>query len=86
MSKIEKLYIVAEIGHNHRGDLEEAKKLFREAKNAGANAVKLQKRDNKSLYTKKFYNQIYDNPNSYAETYGKHREVLEFDFDQYQRN
>ena len=27
--------------------------------------------------------QIYDNPNSYAETYGKHREVLEFDFDQY---
>ena len=83
MSKIDKLYIVAEIGHNHRGDLEEAKKLFREAKNAGANAVKLQKRDNKSLYTKKFYNQIYDNPNSYAETYGKHREVLEFDFDQY---
>ena len=35
----DKLYIVAEIGHNHRGDLEEAKKLFREAKNAGANAV-----------------------------------------------
>ena len=61
----------------------EAKKLFKEAKAAGANAVKLQKRDNKSLYTKKFYNQIYANPNSYGETYGKHREALEFDFDQY---
>jgi sialic acid synthase len=83
MKKNEEVYIVAEVGHNHKGSIEEAKKLFLAAKTAGANAVKLQKRDNKSLYTKKFYNQIYDNPNSYGETYGKHREVLEFDFDQY---
>ena len=77
------IYIVAEIGHNHRGNIEEAKRLFKAAKTAGANAVKLQKRDNKSLYTKAFYNQIYDNPNSYGETYGKHREALEFNFNQY---
>ena len=64
MTSDNKIYVVAEIGHNHKGSIEEAKKLFREAKAAGANAVKLQKRDNKSLYTKKFYNQIYDNPNS----------------------
>ena len=83
MKNDNKIYVVAEIGHNHRGSIEEAKQLFNEAKAAGANAVKLQKRDNKSLYTKKFYNQIYDNPNSYGETYGKHREALEFDFDQY---
>ena len=83
MTSDNKIYVVAEIGHNHKGSIEEAKKLFREAKAAGANAVKLQKRDNKSLYTKKFYNQIYDNPNSYGETYGKHREALEFNFDQY---
>ena len=83
MKKKDEIYIVAEIGHNHRGSIEEAKILFKEAKAAGANAVKLQKRDNKSLYTKKFYNQIYNNPNSYGETYGKHREALEFDFDQY---
>ena len=83
MENNNKIYVVAEIGHNHKGSIEEAKKLFKEAKAAGANAVKLQKRDNKSLYTKKFYNQIYDNPNSYGETYGKHREALEFDFDQY---
>ena len=83
MKNDNKIYVVAEIGHNHRGSIEEAKQLFNEAKAAGANAVKLQKRDNKSLYTKKFYNQIYDNPNSYGDTYGKHREALEFDFDQY---
>ena len=83
MKNDDKIYVVGEIGHNHKGSIEEAKKLFKEAKAAGANAVKLQKRDNKSLYTKKFYNQIYDNSNSYGETYGKHREALEFDFDQY---
>ena len=41
-----KVYIIAEIGHNHKGSLEFAKQLFLEAKNAGANAVKLQKRNN----------------------------------------
>ena len=40
--------------------------------------MKLQKRDNKSLYTKKFFNEKYDNRNSYGETYGLHREALEF--------
>ena len=76
-------YIIAEIGHNHQGSLEKAKELFNEAKKAGADAVKLQKRDNKYLYTKDFYNTLYDNPNSYGRTYGEHREALEFDKKQY---
>ena len=76
-------YIIAEIGHNHQGDLENCKKLFLEAKLSGANAVKLQKRNNKKLYTKSFYNSPYINPNSYGETYGLHREFLEFNKDQY---
>lgn len=78
-----KIYIIAEIGHNHQGCIETAFKLFEQAKIAGANAVKLQKRDNKNLYTKEFYNSVYDNENSYGKTYGQHREHLEFNKAQY---
>ncbi len=76
-------YVVAEIGSNHLGSLKICKKLMREAKRCGADACKLQKRENKTLYTKAFYNKPYDNPNSYGKTYGEHREALEFNADQY---
>jgi N-acetylneuraminate synthase/sialic acid synthase len=71
-------YVIAEIGHNHQGSLQKARELFREAKLAGAHAVKLQKRNNRSLYTKAAYNKPYDNENSFGSTYGEHREFLEF--------
>ena len=71
-------YVIAEIGHNHQGKLETAKEMFRVAKECGADAVKLQKRDNRSLFTKAGYSKPYDNPNSYGATYGEHREFLEF--------
>lgn len=71
------IYIIAEIGNNHQGSLKHALELIKAAKNAGADAVKTQKRDNKSLYTKSFFDQKYNNPNSFAETYGLHREFLE---------
>jgi sialic acid synthase len=77
-------WVIAEIGHNHQGSLEQAKDLFSEAARCGANAVKLQKRDNQSLYTREFFNRPYDNENSYGPTYGLHRETLEFDRAQYQ--
>ncbi len=76
-------YVIAEIGHNHQGSLDQCKKLFIKAKNSGANAVKLQKRDNKKLYTKAFYESEYNSTNSYAKTYGEHREKLEFSYDEY---
>ena len=78
-----KVYIIAEIGHNHQGNLETAFELFKQAKLAGADAVKLQKRDNKSLYTKSFFNEKYDHENSYGKTYGEHREYLEFGISEY---
>lgn len=71
-------YVVAEIGHNHQGSLQTAKELFRQAKACGANAVKLQKRDNRSLYTAELYDKPYDHENSFGLTYGEHREALEF--------
>ncbi|MGD9370159.1 MAG: hypothetical protein PVF14_01955, partial [Desulfobacterales bacterium] len=52
-------YVIAEIGHNHQGRLETAKEMFRVAKECGADAVKLQKRDNRSLFTKAGYAKPY---------------------------
>lgn len=78
-----KIFIIAEIGHNHQGKIENAFELIKEAKQCGADAVKLQKRDNKKLYTKAFYASKYDNENSYGKTYGEHRDFLEFDLVQY---
>jgi N-acetylneuraminate synthase/sialic acid synthase len=76
-------YVIAEIGHNHQGSLDICKELFRAAKNAGVDAVKLQKRDNKTLFTREAYHKPYDNPNSYGATYGEHREFLEFGWHEY---
>ena len=70
-------YVIAEIGHNHQGELETCKKMFLEAHNCGCHAVKLQKRDNRALFTAEGYNRLYDNRNSYGTTYGEHREFLE---------
>ncbi|HET8773574.1 MAG TPA: N-acetylneuraminate synthase family protein [Thermoanaerobaculia bacterium] len=76
-------YVIAEIGHNHQGNLETAKELFRAAKDAGAHAAKLQKRSNRQLFTRQMYDKPYDNENSYGSTYGEHREFLEFGREQY---
>ncbi len=70
-------YVVAEIGHNHQGEIEKAKALVRAARECGADAVKLQKRDNRRLYTRDLYESPYDNEHSFGRTYGEHREALE---------
>jgi len=76
-------YVIAEIGHNHQGDLNKCIQLFDAARLAGCDAVKLQKRDNKTLYTEEAYNKPYMNRNSFGKTYGEHREALEFGIREY---
>lgn len=76
-------YVVAEIGHNHQGELDKARQLFAQAKACGVNAVKLQKRHNRTLYTKAMYFKPYDHENSFGPTYGAHREALEFGREEY---
>jgi N-acetylneuraminate synthase/sialic acid synthase len=76
-------FVIAEVGHNHQGDVEKCKQIFLKAKECGADAVKLQKRNNKKLFTAQLYDSPYDNENSFGDTYGQHREYLEFGQEQY---
>lgn len=77
--------VVAEIGCNHKGDIEIAKEMIRVAKIfCKVDAVKFQKRNPKELLTPEQYNAPHPEPrNSYGKTYGEHREILEFTVDQH---
>lgn len=52
--------------------------MIQAAAAAGANAAKLQKRDNRALFTKNYYDRPYASENSFGDSYGAHREFLEF--------
>lgn len=79
--------IIAEIGCNHRGDLDIAKEMIHVAAYyCKADVVKFQKRCNRELLTEKEFNAPHPNPgHSYGNTYGEHREYLEFDVDQHRQ-
>ena len=77
--------VIAEIGCNHKGEMEIAKQLLKIAADSGVEVAKFQKRHNKELLTKEQYNTPHPNPiNSYGDTYGEHREFLEFNLNQHQ--
>ena len=76
-------FVIAEIGHNHQGNLNQAIELIRSAAKAGASAAKFQKRANKTLFTPSAFNQPYNSENAFGETYGLHREFLEFGESEY---
>ena len=78
-------YVVAEIGCNHKGDIEIAKEMIEMAAIfCKVDAVKFQKRCPKELLTPEEYNAPHPVPyNSYGETYGLHREALEFTVEQH---
>ena len=62
--------IIAEIGCNHKGDMNIAFELLELAKSCGADVAKFQKRNSKELLTKRQYDSPHPNPhNSYGETY-----------------
>lgn len=86
-STYNKPYVIAEAGCNHMGDMAIAKELIQVAAMfCKADAVKFQKRCNKELLTPEQYNAPHPNPaNSYGDTYGAHREYLEFTADQHKQ-
>ena len=69
--------IIAEVGQNHQGDIEIARKYIKEFASAGADVIKFQTRDNYSLFSSCAYNKPYNSENAFAEIYGLHREKLE---------
>ena len=83
--------VVAEIGCNHKGDMEIAHRMIKLLgcfktlnPDAAIDIVKFQKRTNKELLTPEEYNAPHPHPeNSYGKTYGEHREFLEFSAEQH---
>ena len=56
------VFIIAEIGTNHMGDLDIAKKIIDVATNTDCDAVKFQKKDVEKIYTKEFLDSYLDSP------------------------
>ena len=80
----QKPIVIAEVGCNHKGEIELAKEHIRIASICGADMVKFQKRNNRELLPPEQFDAPHPNPsNSYGATYGKHREFLEFSVDQH---
>lgn len=70
-------YVVAEIGINHNGDLENAKKMIDAARHAGVDAVKFQKRTPELCVPDNQKNQMRETPWGYI-TYLEYRNKVEF--------
>lgn len=87
MIKYETPYVIAEIGCNHKGEMDIAHEMIETAaKFCKVDAVKFQKRCNRELLSEEQYNAPHPVPyNSYGATYGEHREYLEFDIDQHRQ-
>ncbi len=75
-------YVVAEIGINHNGDLDIAKKLILAAKDSGVDAVKFQKRTPEVCVPKEQQGQMRETPWGYI-SYLDYRYKVEFDEQQY---
>ena len=90
---MQKPVVIAEIGCNHKGDMNIAHKMIKLLgtfkllnENSYIDVVKFQKRTNKELLSSEEYNAPHPNPiNSYGDTYGEHREFLEFNLEQHKQ-
>ena len=78
--------LIAEIGCNHLGDLDIARRFIETAKTVCyVKHVKFQKRNNRELLLETEYASSHPVPaNAYGESYGAHREHLEFSIEQHQ--
>ena len=75
------IFICAEIGINHNGDMSICKELIDIASESGCNAVKFQKRDINKVYTQDFLNSYRESP--WGTTQRDQKSGLEFDLNEY---
>jgi sialic acid synthase len=80
-------HVIAEIGCNHKGDMSIAKELISIAATfCKADVAKFQKRNPRELLTETQYNAPHPNAmHAYGDSYGAHREFLEFTLDQHRQ-
>lgn len=71
------VFIIAEIGNNHNGDIELARKCIKAAALAGADAVKFQKRDVDEVFTQELLSKPQTHSRSLGVTYGDYRRKQE---------
>ena len=81
------IIIIAEIGCNHKGDMEIAHEMIKiAAQFCNVDVVKFQKRNSRELLSPDEFNAPHPVPhNSYGKTYGEHREFLEFNLEQHKQ-
>tara|TARA_Y100001958_G_C21207785_1_gene533741 strand:+ start:45 stop:902 length:858 start_codon:yes stop_codon:yes gene_type:complete len=79
-----KVYFIAEIGINHNGNVKNALKLIEEAKSAGCDAVKFQKKFPRISTPKQVWNNPKDTPWGKM-TYIEYKEKMEFNKNQYKK-
>ena len=77
------VFVVAEIGNNHNGSMELAKRLIDEAIACGADAVKFQVKDIELAFSKELLDSPYIGPHSFGTTYREHKQYLEFSHEEY---
>lgn len=75
------IFLIAEIGINHNGDLDIAKKLIDAAKDSGCDSVKFQKRDIDTVYTEEYLKSYRKSP--WGETQRSQKEGLELNYESY---
>ena len=71
------VFLIAEIGQNHQGDVQTAKKMISAARHAGVDCVKFQKSSLADKFNGLALAREYSGPQSWGQTYGEHKEHLE---------
>jgi len=79
--KIKKIFYIAEIGINHNGDMDIAKKLIDLAVSSGCDSVKFQKRTIEKVYSESQLEIPRESP--WGKTTREQKEGLEFSYDEY---